>query len=116
VADFEEDNGRNHPVTSNAVIPDNSWTHVAVSYEPESALWKMYINGKLNTTKDLGSNITPGDASAATTAIATSMNSRRIAQGFFKGSIDEVRVWNVARTDEEILDNYKEQLTQDQDL
>jgi hypothetical protein len=77
VADFEEDNGRNHPITSNVIIPDNNWTHVAVSYEPESAVWKVYIDGKLNTTKDLGSNITPADASVAATAIATSMNSRR---------------------------------------
>src|SRR5215210_1690870 len=110
VADFEEDNGRNHPVTSNAVIRDNSWTHVAITYEPESAIWKLYINGKLNTTKDLGSNITPNDASVAATAIATSIDSRGVAQGSFKGNIDEVRVWNVARTDEEILNNYKLQL------
>ncbi len=103
VADFEEAAGRNHPVTSNAVIADNDWTHVAVSYEPISSVWKMYINGKLDITKDLGSNIMPANVSVSAFAIATSINSKGVTEGFFKGNIDEIRVWKVARTDEEIF-------------
>lgn len=109
-ADFEDNNGGNHPVTSNAVIQDNKWTHVAVSYEPETSVWKMYINGVLDITKDLGDNVTPADAVVSASAIATSVDSKGVAQGFFNGNIDEIRVWNVARTDAEISDNYKRQL------
>ena len=110
VADFEESNGANHPVTSTAVINDNVWTHVAVSYEPVSAKWKLYINGALNVTKDIGSNIKPVSTSIQHAAIGSAINSKGVAEGYFNGLIDEVRIWKVARTDADILNNYKKEL------
>src|SRR5215213_5653991 len=98
VADFEEGTGPNHPVVSTITITDNVWTHVAVTYEPVSAVWKLYVNGNLNVTKDLGSNKVPASVSIQPAAIASALNSTNAAAGFFNGMIDEVRIWNVVRS------------------
>ncbi len=110
-ADFEEGVGTNRPVVSVTSITDNVWTHVAATYESASAVWKLYINGVLDVTKDIGSNITPANTSIQPAAIATAMNSTGVSDGYFSGNIDEARIWNVVRTDAEILNNYKLELT-----
>ncbi|MEP6594360.1 MAG: LamG-like jellyroll fold domain-containing protein [Ginsengibacter sp.] len=110
-ADFEESSGPNHPIVSKAVILDNVWTHVAASYEAVSAVWKLYINGVLDTTKDLGSNKIPAGVSIQPAAIGSSLNSTSVAAGFFKGEIDEVRIWNIVRSGTEILNNYKAEVS-----
>lgn len=111
VADFEESAGRNRPVNGKSVIPLNTWTHVAVTYDPESAIWRMYVNGVQDTAIDLGSNIYPANGSIQPAAIASALNSKSVAQGFFYGRIDEVRIWSIVRSATAIRDNYKKQLS-----
>lgn len=115
VADFEDDaSSANHPVTSTGaggVLPMCTWTHVAVSYNTNTDTWKMYVNGVLNTTLALGSNFTPRSASDVPVGIGTSLNGGTIRPGFFNGRIDEVRIWNITRTDADILANYNTELT-----
>ncbi|MEJ7680288.1 MAG: LamG-like jellyroll fold domain-containing protein [Segetibacter sp.] len=108
--DFEEVSGRNHPVRSNTSIFDGVWTHVAVTYEPKSAVWKLYINGKLDTTMDLGSNIFPASVSIQPASIASSFDSKGISKGYYNGKIDEVRIWKTVRTSTDILNNFKSEL------
>ncbi len=110
-ADFEESSGANHPVLSKTSIQDNTWTHVAVTYEPAAAVWRLYINGILETTKDVGSNIMPASISIQPAAIGTALNSGSVPQGYFKGKIDEVRIWNIRKTDSAIRKDYKAELT-----
>ncbi len=110
-ADFEEDAGPNHPIISKAAIPNGAWIHVAVTYEPVSAVWKLYINGALDTVKDIGSNKVPADVSIQPAAIGSALNSTNTPDGYFNGEIDEVRIWNVARTDSDIARNYRSELT-----
>lgn len=109
-ADFEESSGRNHPITSKAALPANTWTHVAVSYEPVTAVWKLYINGVQDTAQDIGSQVYPASTSSQPASIATALNSQNVPEGYFNGRIDEVRIWNVTRTAGNIRDNYKLQL------
>ncbi len=109
-ADFEEGSGPNHPVTGNASIPSNTWTHVAVTYDPVGAIWNLYINGVLDKTLDIGSNILPASTSIQHAGVGTAMTSTGAAAGFFNGLIDEVRIWNVVRTPTEIFDNYTAEL------
>ncbi len=111
VADFEESGGRNRPLTGKTVLPRNAWTHVAVTYEPQSAVWRLYVNGNLDTALDLGSNIYPASGSIQPAAIGSALNSGGTAQGFFNGRIDEVRIWNTARPAAAIKEGYKLQLT-----
>lgn len=81
--------------STNAVSP-GVWSHVAVTYDGTNI--KFYINGVLDTY-----------APSATYSFTTGNNSVYIGrQGFaclcnkFVGSIDEVRVWNLSRTQCEI--------------
>lgn len=67
----------------------NTWTHLAATYD--GATMRLYVNG------------TQVSSAAQTGAIATSTNPLQIGGDsfngqFFKGTIDEVRIYNVALT------------------
>ncbi|MBK7852806.1 MAG: metallophosphoesterase [Bacteroidetes bacterium] len=110
-ADFEEGIGPNHAVIGNAIIPSNTWTHVAATYEPVTAVWKLYINGILDKTLDIGTNIFPANTSIQHACVGSAMTSTGVAAGFFNGKIDEVRIWNVDRSPTQILSNYSLELS-----
>ncbi len=98
VADFEEATGLNHPVTGIAVIPNNVWTHVAASYDPVAGVWNLYVNGNLDKTLTIGAGISPVNNSIQYAAIGSALNSTGVADGYFNGKIDEVRIWNKVLT------------------
>lgn len=112
VADFEEGIGQttpglNHPLTGTTVIQNNTWYHVAATYDGVN--WKIYLNGILETT--LAVNRIPQSASIEHAGIGTTMNSTGTASGFFNGRIDEARIWNSAKTISEIQNNINTQIT-----
>ncbi len=112
VADFEEGTGQptpglNHPVTGTTVIQNNTWYHVAATYDGVN--WKIYLNGILETT--LAVNRIPQSASIEHAGIGTTMKSTGTASGFFNGRIDEARIWNSAKTISEIQNNINTQIT-----
>jgi fibronectin type 3 domain-containing protein len=102
VADFEDmATGANHPVNGNTVISNNVWHHAAATYD--GTTWKLYLDGNLDAT--LNVSATPRFDSIQHAALGTAMNSTGVAAGFFQGMLDEPRIWNYARTQNEILDN-----------
>lgn len=111
VADFEDAATTNRFVTGIASIPNNTWTHVAASYEPVNAVWNLYINGVLDKTLDIGSNISPAIGSTHHASVASALSSTGVADGFFNGKIDEVRIWNIARTQAQIQGTMNSQIT-----
>jgi hypothetical protein len=86
--------GTQRQVNSTSTVNDNEWHHVATTYD--GATLKVYIDGVLQNSL------------AATGALATNANPLTIGYNFtennypFIGTIDEVRVWNIARTDAEL--------------
>ena len=107
VADFEDmATGLNHPVSgTTAIAADSQWHHVAASYDGSS--WRMYLDGVLQTTLAVGA-FTPRSDSIQHAAIGTALNSTGVAtsgqtQGFFNGAMDEVRIWNYARSTAQIV-------------
>jgi hypothetical protein len=111
IVDFEESSGKNRPLTGKTSLPLHTWSHVAVTYEPQSAIWRLYINGNQDTAFDLGSNIYPASGSMQPAAIGAALNSDNNAQGFFNGRIDEVRIWNIAKPATAIKENYTTSIT-----
>jgi subtilisin-like proprotein convertase family protein len=76
------------------VLLANEWTHIAVTYNSTSGLFTIYLNGVVDTFKTV-----TGAAPAADT------DSLRIANGFnspYPGLMDEVRIWNIERTQAQI--------------
>ena len=75
-------------ITSNTTIPQDEWHHVAVIYSGGTA--SLFIDGVLDTTVSL------------TNPASTTQNFHIAAAGkntptaFFEGNIDEVRIWDVA--------------------
>ena len=108
VADFEEGGagpspGLNHPVAGHTVITNNGWYHAAVTYD--GAEWRLYLNGILETNLYVGRPVR-GD-SIQHGSLAAALNSTGGAAGAFAGVLDEARIWNYARSAQEIADNYR---------
>ena len=94
-------------VNATTSIPLNQWTHIAGVFDGSSL--KIYINGVLNNSIAASGNITPSSTTAIKVAIGC-MYSTGTPSNFFNGSIDEARIWNVARTATQIQQNYLSQL------
>lgn len=100
-ADFEDDaTGANHPIVGTAAVPWGEWHHVAATYD--GATWRLYLDGRLDASSTV--DATPRADSIQHFGIGTTFNSEGVAAGRFEGALDEVRVWNRARTAAEIRD------------
>ncbi len=89
--------GWNELTTSTTVISLNSWSHIAATYD--GMYMRIYINGIC--TDSIPKTMSFVDASASNLVIGDNSQSGRN----FTGDIDEVRVWNVARTKAQIQAN-----------
>lgn len=109
VADFETypatglTAGQNYPITAtNTPIVSGDWHHAAVTYDGATATWTMYLDGAPVGTATAPAGALPRYDSIQHFGIGTAMTSTGATQGFFNGIIDEVRVWNYARSGAEI--------------
>ncbi|HET7542356.1 MAG TPA: LamG domain-containing protein [Polyangiaceae bacterium] len=97
---FNDDSGADLGINSNT----NQWVHVAMTWDGTAL--RTYVNGTVR--------ITTG-ASGSTTMLATAQGPLRIGcnpenKACFNGWFDEFRIWNIARTDAQIKDNYNKPL------
>jgi hypothetical protein len=84
-------------IGSATAVQSNVWTHIAGVYD--GATMKIYINGKLDGTTSYTGDLAPSDYPLYIGhAPWTNYNN-------FNGQMDEVRIWNVARTQEQIQNN-----------
>lgn len=74
-------------------MPLKKWTHIAGTYDAKSGDAKIYINGVLDGEGNIGGNITPND---------DVLWLGRGAGPFLEGRLDEVRISNIARSEQEI--------------
>lgn len=81
------------------VLTLNDWNHVAVTFN--SGAMNMFVNGAL-----------VGQATAPFTSFPSNNNPIRFGEDvtigtpeYFNGKMDDIRIWNTARTGTEILDN-----------
>jgi subtilisin-like proprotein convertase family protein len=80
-------------LSGTTVLPNNVWSHVAVTYDAATTTFKTYVNG-----------ISDGSIVAAGTPVANA-DSLYFGRGInspFAGSLDEIRITNYPKTDEEI--------------
>ena len=92
-------------IYSQGSIPINEWVHVAVSVATDGTV-KFYKNGQLLSSHS-GPFITPD--SGPVNIGRQSPNT--CACNLANGSFDEIRIWNSARSDEDIFANYNKILT-----
>lgn len=98
-------NGTSQSLKSSATIPEAEWHHVAVIYD--SGIATLYIDGVADTSSSLTAPVNTSSSFYIGAA------NKHTPMAFFKGNIDEVRVWDVALTvdqlryvmNQEILEN-----------
>jgi hypothetical protein len=78
-----------------------AWHHIAVSFDGTNLLF--YVDGKLENTSAFNN----GTLGTMTVNSQLNIGAERNHNAFFNGDIDEVRVWNVVRTQCEII-SYKD--------
>lgn len=84
---------------SNSKVSSLQWSHVAIAVDGETI--KMYINGKL----DVVHTISSGSTLPVSTGVFRIGVENRSSGISFSGKILDCRVWNTARTAEEIVAN-----------
>jgi hypothetical protein len=86
-------------ISNSGDIKTNEWTHVAASYDGSSV--RLYINGQEVGTSSASGNIdTSGDVLAWIGESPTTPGTRP-----WHGSISDVRIWNTARSADDIKNN-----------
>ncbi|MFZ9738863.1 MAG: LamG-like jellyroll fold domain-containing protein, partial [Prochlorotrichaceae cyanobacterium] len=89
--------------TSSSVgVNDGGWHHVAAVYDGSTL--KLYIDGELS-----GQNNASGSIPAGNYNMRIGGNAQ-FANREFDGQMDEIRIWNIARTQEEIQANLDHRL------
>lgn len=86
--------GTEFPINSPAVVGNGTWHHVAATYN--GSLIKIYIDGNEVNSRTATGNIRQNSYEIHIGAWYTS------DPNYFKGEIDEVRIWNRSRTQQEI--------------
>ncbi len=90
--------------TPTGVLPLNEWTHIACVYDPTNLTTaKIYINGQEVTVTQSGAS---PNQSLIDNVTAFEIGRRTNNSFYFNGSLDEFRIWNYARTSEQIADSY----------
>jgi hypothetical protein len=87
--------------TSVSTLSANRWYHICAVYDGANATekLKLYVNGKLESIENSG---TLTGTLATSTGKFTFGRNPSAALNYFKGSIDEVRVFNTAMTTDQI--------------
>ena len=99
-ADFEDmAEGLNHPVEGVTDVTDGQWHHAAVTFDGTD--WALYLDGMLEYQEST-TGAQPRSDSEQHFAVGTAMNTSGSDSGCFRGAIDEVRVWSLARSPEQI--------------
>ncbi len=96
-------NGTEQSVTSPAeALPDNTWTHVAATLTGTTA--RLYINGELVATNTSFTN--EPVQYGPTTQNWLGRSQWGDGDGYFNGSLDDLKIYNYALTTEEIAKEY----------
>lgn len=114
-------NATGNYVESDVLVPLDTWTHIAVVFEDHECAYttKLYINGALDKKGDIDYLIGNSDAALRigflnfyVPLVDGSTDGRA---RYFKGSMDEIRVWEGVRSRSEIGANLYHELSGDEE-
>jgi len=86
-------------ITSNASVPDNTWTLITATYSSSASTLSIYINGVFDQSGTRSGTI-------ITSENTTNIGAVNPAASYFSGNIDDVRIYNRALSASEILQLY----------
>jgi manganese-dependent ADP-ribose/CDP-alcohol diphosphatase len=112
VAGFEESASgtspsRNHHITGYTEILMNIWYHAAMTYD--GSYIRLYLNGIQESALEINEPAASGSPSGL--SIATVLDGSDTPAGSFNGCVDEIRIWNYARSRKEINDRINREIS-----
>lgn len=90
-------------VEANTYIKAGKWNHIAFTYDGSNLT--LYINGQKQGQKNDGRTV-----EGTGLPMIIGANTKKANSNFFSGKIDELRLWEDARTVSEIQANYQQEL------
>jgi hypothetical protein len=90
----------NNELVSSAAYTNGDWHHWAVTYDATNKARKIFLDGVQVASDTAPANYTGSGA----------MTLGQIGTNWFKGAMDDVRVWNVVRTQPQIASNLNTRL------
>lgn len=99
-----ESNGNDYYVNGKDSIPAGTWTHVAFTFCNTNNKVEIYINGNKDATK---STILDMPNTSAPVCIGWHYYN---GESYLNGDLDEIRIWNHARSIQEIQDHLRQNL------
>lgn len=98
--DYSDVENYNSRIVSYVGIPEDKWTHIACTYSNNNQLIAIYVNGEI-----INQCTASGSINSSVMDLRISARVSDVYSEYFKGSIDEIRFWNVVRTQSQIRDN-----------
>lgn len=95
-------------VRSNLPLRTNHWSHIAASYDHARNSYSIFVNGKIMCDQQVLEESSPEMVPGRTTIGAndsTPANPVPTLDGFFKGYVDEIQIWDVAFTQTQVISN-----------
>ena len=89
------------------VLTLNTWTHVAASYDGDSS--RLFVNGIQVASSYFHGTMNPNFAFPV--RIGRLADAGQTQTRYFSGQIDEVRIWNIAKPQAEILAGYNRHIS-----
>ena len=84
-------------------IPTEVWSHIAMTYSVSNNQIKFYLNGKQIGATLTGAITIANDNGDVSIGVQDPVSCNC---NYFNGAMDEVRLWNQVRTEEEIANNF----------
>jgi len=94
-------------VDSASTVTTGEWQHVAATFDPDTDAVNIYIDGNL----DNSGTITNDPLTSTQPLFIGALKNDAGVLNAFDGKIDEVRIWNIVLTGDEIMDSYTGKLT-----
>ncbi|AUP78021.1 LamG-like jellyroll fold domain-containing protein [Flavivirga eckloniae] len=83
-------------ITNGTPLNTNQWIHVAATYSDSNSIFKLYVNGTMSASLPISGALN-SDSSSFTIGRQPDTNSN-----YFKGYVDEIRVFNKALSENEL--------------
>ena len=109
---YDHLNGEYQDLHGSVFVRDNEWHHVAVVKSGD--LWTLYVDGIQDGTLTLTPN-NQSSSNLTTFRVGTLLSSQNTLIEFFKGDIDEVRIWDYSLCEVEVQNNMNCELIGDEE-